>query len=74
MRDRLAAETTEERDARFECDRARHRETTDCSVVTAPFSALFQVKIHTNMPPLDMRNTVVLASSCALTQGNEGGG
>ena len=26
MRDRLAAETTEERDARIEHDRARHRE------------------------------------------------
>ena len=26
MRDRLAAETTKERDARLECDRARHRE------------------------------------------------
>ena len=56
-RDRLAAETTEERDARLECDRARHREQQN---VQSQFPLLQQYsiqtkmrKLHTNMGTLD---------------------
>ena len=38
--ERLAAETTPERDARFECD-SKTWGTTNCSVVAASFSAAF---------------------------------
>ena len=48
MRDRLSAETTEEKDARFECDRARHGEQ---QTVQLPVP-LFQYRsIQAKMPP-----------------------
>ena len=58
MRDRLAAETTVERDARLEYDRARHREQqTVQSQVPLFQQCSIQVKVrkfHANMATLDM--------------------
>ena len=74
---RLAAEITEERDARFECNRARHGEQQTVQSSLPFFQQDFiQAKMHkshANMAYIGYINIMLASfpdSSCDLTKGN----